>query len=236
MTEYVVLIVGDAERWWTTMSLQERARRRTPSTAASATSWTKRGHTDHRRCRAARQHRGAIDPGRRWRRHRGPVRRDRRAGRRLLPGRDRRPRRPARVLPDHRDARVTGSRSGGRGSGRRPRATREALRAAARLRAGRLGDAASEEVQQELFDAHHAPSRTYVDERGRRLGSAALADADTATTVRHADGAPRSRTGRTSRRSSSSAATTTWSCPTSTRRSRRRGCSRRRTPWRSGRP
>lgn len=24
MTEYVVLIIGDAERWWTTMSLQER--------------------------------------------------------------------------------------------------------------------------------------------------------------------------------------------------------------------
>ena len=24
MTEYVVLIVGDAERWWTTMSEQER--------------------------------------------------------------------------------------------------------------------------------------------------------------------------------------------------------------------
>ncbi len=24
MTEYVVLIVGDAERWWTTMSLQQR--------------------------------------------------------------------------------------------------------------------------------------------------------------------------------------------------------------------
>lgn len=25
MTEYVVLIVGDADRWWTTMSMQERA-------------------------------------------------------------------------------------------------------------------------------------------------------------------------------------------------------------------
>lgn len=24
MTEYVVLIIGDAERWWTTMSMQER--------------------------------------------------------------------------------------------------------------------------------------------------------------------------------------------------------------------
>src|SRR5687768_3874612 len=24
MTEYVVLIVGDADRWWTTMSMQER--------------------------------------------------------------------------------------------------------------------------------------------------------------------------------------------------------------------
>jgi hypothetical protein len=24
MTEYVVLIIGDAERWWTTMSLEER--------------------------------------------------------------------------------------------------------------------------------------------------------------------------------------------------------------------
>ncbi|PUA79141.1 YciI family protein [Nocardioides currus] len=25
MTEYIVLIVGDADRWWTTMSMQERA-------------------------------------------------------------------------------------------------------------------------------------------------------------------------------------------------------------------
>ena len=45
---------------------------------------------------------------------------------------------------------------------------------------------ASEQVRQEYFDAHHAFER-YVDEHGRRVSSAALCDADLATTVRHAD-------------------------------------------------
>lgn len=48
-------------------------------------------------------------------------------------------------------------------------------------------EAASKEEQQRYFDAHHA-FEAYVDEHGRRLGSAALADADTATTIRHLDG------------------------------------------------
>lgn len=42
---------------------------------------------------------------------------------------------------------------------------------------------AGEEVRQEYFDAHHAFER-FVDEHGRRLGSAALSDADLATTIR----------------------------------------------------
>ena len=50
-------------------------------------------------------------------------------------------------------------------------------------------ESASEEERQAYFDAH-AAFETYVDEHGRRLGSAALADADMATTVRHVDGAP----------------------------------------------
>lgn len=50
-------------------------------------------------------------------------------------------------------------------------------------------EAASPEVQQSYFDAHEAFER-YVEEHGRRLGSAALADTDTATTVRHRDGVP----------------------------------------------
>ncbi len=45
-------------------------------------------------------------------------------------------------------------------------------------------DATDEQARQEVFDAHHAFER-FVDERGRRLESAALADADTATTIRH---------------------------------------------------
>jgi hypothetical protein len=44
-------------------------------------------------------------------------------------------------------------------------------------------DEASDEVRQEYFDAHHAFER-FVDERGRRHSSAALSDADVATTVR----------------------------------------------------
>jgi len=49
-------------------------------------------------------------------------------------------------------------------------------------------DASDEQARKEVFDAHHAFER-FVDERGRRLESAALADADTATTIRHgADG------------------------------------------------
>ena len=50
-------------------------------------------------------------------------------------------------------------------------------------------ESASQEEQQGYFDAHTA-FETFVNERGRQLGSAALADADTATTVRHVDGAP----------------------------------------------
>jgi hypothetical protein len=37
--------------------------------------------------------------------------------------------------------------------------------------------------RQEYFDAHHAFEK-YVDERGSRLSSAALSDADVATTIR----------------------------------------------------
>jgi hypothetical protein len=50
-------------------------------------------------------------------------------------------------------------------------------------------ESASKDEQQGYFDAHTA-FETFVNERGRQLGSAALADADTATTVRHVDGAP----------------------------------------------
>ncbi|HEX6151092.1 YciI family protein [Nocardioides sp.] len=48
-------------------------------------------------------------------------------------------------------------------------------------------DAGDEAVRQQFFDAHHA-FETFVNARGRQLGSAALADADIATTVRHTDG------------------------------------------------
>ncbi len=50
-------------------------------------------------------------------------------------------------------------------------------------------ESATAEVQQEYFDAHHA-FEAYVAEHGRVLGSAALATADTATTVRHVAGDP----------------------------------------------
>ena len=45
-------------------------------------------------------------------------------------------------------------------------------------------DMADEKVREEFFAAHHA-FEAYVDAHGRRLGSAALADGDTATTIRH---------------------------------------------------
>jgi len=48
-------------------------------------------------------------------------------------------------------------------------------------------ESASEATRQEYFAAHHAFEH-YVDDHGRRLSSGALADADTATTVRHVEG------------------------------------------------
>jgi hypothetical protein len=48
-------------------------------------------------------------------------------------------------------------------------------------------EAASDAVRQEYFAAHHA-FEEYVDGHGRRIGSAPLAGADTATTIRHVDG------------------------------------------------
>jgi hypothetical protein len=49
-------------------------------------------------------------------------------------------------------------------------------------------EGADEQARQAFFDAHHAFER-FVDTHGRRLGSGALAGADTATTIRHgADG------------------------------------------------
>lgn len=47
---------------------------------------------------------------------------------------------------------------------------------------------ATDAVRQEYFAAHHA-FEEYVDTHGRRIGSAPLAGADTATTIRHVDGA-----------------------------------------------
>lgn len=47
---------------------------------------------------------------------------------------------------------------------------------------------ASEEVRAEFFEQHGAFS-AYVAEHGKELASAALDDTDTATTVRHVDGA-----------------------------------------------
>jgi hypothetical protein len=48
-------------------------------------------------------------------------------------------------------------------------------------------ESASEPLRQRYFDAHHAFEK-YVDAHGRRIGSAPLAGADTATTIRHVDG------------------------------------------------
>jgi hypothetical protein len=48
-------------------------------------------------------------------------------------------------------------------------------------------ESATEAVRQEYFAAHQA-FEGYVDAHGRRICSAALADADTATTVRQVDG------------------------------------------------
>ena len=47
-------------------------------------------------------------------------------------------------------------------------------------------EAAGPDERQEFFDAHHAFER-FVGEHGRRLGSAALGDAELATTVRHGE-------------------------------------------------
>lgn len=48
-------------------------------------------------------------------------------------------------------------------------------------------ESAPEALRQEYFAAHHA-FEEYVDAHGRRISSAPLAGADTATTVRHRDG------------------------------------------------
>lgn len=51
-------------------------------------------------------------------------------------------------------------------------------------------EAATAEERQRYFDAHHA-FEAFVDEHGRRLHSAALCDADLATTIRRdGDGRP----------------------------------------------
>ncbi len=47
-------------------------------------------------------------------------------------------------------------------------------------------ESASQQERQGYFDAHDAFSQ-FVDDHGRHLGSAALGDADTATTVRRDD-------------------------------------------------
>jgi hypothetical protein len=49
-------------------------------------------------------------------------------------------------------------------------------------------ESASESLRREYFAAHHA-FEEYVDVHGRRISSAPLAGADTATTIRHTDGA-----------------------------------------------
>lgn len=49
-------------------------------------------------------------------------------------------------------------------------------------------ESASEALKQEHLAAHRA-FEEYVDGHGRRISSAPLAGADTATTIRHADGA-----------------------------------------------
>lgn len=49
-------------------------------------------------------------------------------------------------------------------------------------------EAATDERRQEYFAAHHA-FEEYVDAHGRRISCAPLAGADTATTIRHLDGA-----------------------------------------------
>lgn len=48
-------------------------------------------------------------------------------------------------------------------------------------------EAAGPQERQAFFDAHHAFER-FVADHGKRLSSAALADADMATTVRHPEG------------------------------------------------
>jgi hypothetical protein len=48
-------------------------------------------------------------------------------------------------------------------------------------------ESATEQVRQQYFDAHHA-FEEYVDAHGRRISSAPLAGADTATTLRHVGG------------------------------------------------
>ncbi len=51
------------------------------------------------------------------------------------------------------------------------------------------GESATEDVRQEYVAAHHA-FEAYVGTHGRLISSAARSGADTATTLRHADGEP----------------------------------------------
>jgi hypothetical protein len=100
MTEYVILIVGDADRWWTTMSAEKRA--------AGYAEYTRFGEElntrGHKVTGGAELH--ATTEGRRIPRGGGAVTDGPFAEvTELLPGRDRRPGRPAGVLPDHRERR-----------------------------------------------------------------------------------------------------------------------------------
>ena len=94
MAEYVVLIVGDADRWWTEhgrRAARRRLRRVRPVRRGArparppVTGWRRAARDDRRQADPAAAAAPSSD---------GPFAEVSRAGRRLLPGRDRRPRRP----------------------------------------------------------------------------------------------------------------------------------------------
>ena len=194
MTEYVVLIVGDADRWWTIdepEGAQGRLRRVRPlrrgaGTGAATRSPAAPSCTRRSEAKSIRPGSAVVTDG--------PFTEtaEQVGGFYLVETDD---------LDDLLDCcrssppSATASRCDGRST--RPSGRREAYVVLIAYDPGRW-ESASEAVGRSTSTPHHAFEQ-YVDAHGRRISSAPLAGADTATTIRHVDGAA-TRHGRPVRR------------------------------------
>ena len=230
MTEYVVLLPGDEAEW--EAASEERRQATYLQHQEFAKLLEERGHRVTGGAELAHSREAKVlrtDADGAPQRHRRPVRRERRAADRLLRHRHQRPRRPARGLQGAWQ---------GRGRDRGPRVQGR------HLVMKFLVLMAEEDTWNRwnaLSDGEQRRSSTGSPPSRRRWRSAARSSPARRWTGRSwpARSGPgltgRSPRGRSPRRSSSWAASGWSTCPTSTPRSRRRGCCPRRTASRCAR-